>query len=312
MDDVLDRQGQVLDAGAPLLLTEHVDLRAPEEGPPRLVVRELDPRARVPHHDRAQAGSVALVRRDVCGVKLDLPVALEAQDVLHPQDGRGEGGEVRRRVVVACEADAVPASLRLVVRLEAGKQRLVSVALDEAEGRIAEGRRDREECDRAPAVVLERLDIPDGGATPLLEEAERLLDVLDLEVEGPHAVGVLSEPTRGATPFPARLDADHDRVAGHERERLLPAGLRQLLVAAADLLEVQELGVEAAAPLEVVHVVVDGLEPLDSEALHLGHRLPPSRSPQSCRGAPSCGRATKHPPLPVDSSGHGRKPGPSE
>ena len=44
-DDVLDRDGQVLDAVAPVLLDEDVDLRVLEERPPGLVVRELHARA---------------------------------------------------------------------------------------------------------------------------------------------------------------------------------------------------------------------------------------------------------------------------
>ena len=195
--------------------------------------------------------------------------------VLQPEDGGGESGDVRGRVIVAHEADSVSAPGRAVVGFEARIERLVSIALDEAERRIGERRRDREEGQRAAAVALEPLDLGDGRAASLLEEAERLLDVLNFKVQRTDAVGMLLKPARCATTLAAGLHADNDRVAGHEGQGLLPAGLRQLLVAAAELLEVHELGVETSAPLQVPHVVVDGLEPLDAERFHLGHQILP-------------------------------------
>ena len=53
------------------------------------------------------------------------------------------------------EAEAVPRRRRGRRRLEAGVERLEALALDEAEGGVAERRRDREEADLAAAVVLD-------------------------------------------------------------------------------------------------------------------------------------------------------------
>ena len=87
---------------------------------------------------------------------------------------------------------------------------------------------------------------------PALEEAERPLRVLHLEVERAHTVRVLAQPPPGPAALAPRLDADDHAVAGHEGDRLLPPRLRQLLGARPDLGEVHDLGVEAPAALEVV------------------------------------------------------------
>ena len=212
-----------------------------------------------------------MTRVHVGRVELDLPEALEAHHVLEPQGHVAEGGEVRGGVVEAHEAQAVRPAPRRVVHLEARVERPVAVALDEPESRVAEGRRDREEGDRVPGLVLEPPDVVDRRPPSALEQAERLPDVLHLEVERADPVRVLAQPAPRPTALAPRLDAHHHAVAGQERERLLSARRGELLRALADLGEVHDLGVEAAAPLEVVDVVVHGLEPPDSERLRLGH-----------------------------------------
>src|SRR5262249_60529889 len=82
------------------------------------------------------------------------------------------------------------------------------VPLDEAEGRVAEGRRDGEHGEAA-AVVLEAADIVDGGRAPLLEEAEGVADVLDLEDERAHAIRVLAEEAPRPPPLAGPLRDPH-------------------------------------------------------------------------------------------------------
>src|SRR5262249_45295097 len=145
-------------------------------------------------------------------------------------------------------------------------QRLVAVALPEPERRVAERRRDRELL-QGPALAVELLDVVDRGAAALLDQAERLVDVLDLEDQRADAVGVLAEEPAGA----ARAQADdvdrrahHDvDVAGGEARRLLAALVLELRRAAPGLREVELPGVEPARALEIVDVVVDAFETLD-------------------------------------------------
>ena len=73
-EDVLDPQGRVLDAVAPLVLVKEVDLRAPKEGPKGLVIGELRARGRIPHHRRAQPRAGLPRGIDIDSVKLDPPV----------------------------------------------------------------------------------------------------------------------------------------------------------------------------------------------------------------------------------------------
>ena len=194
--------------------------------------------------------------------------------------------EVRGRVVEAHEAEPVRPAARLVVDDEAREERAVALALDEAEGSVAERRGDGEEGDLVAARILDAANVVDRRASAALEQAERLVHVLDLEVQRPDAVGVLLEPARCAPAFAARRDADHRAVAREERERLLPPALGQLVGALADLGEVHHVGVEAAAALEVVDVVVHRLEPLDAERLGLGHRTLPHFTPTTPRHSP--------------------------
>jgi hypothetical protein len=77
--------------------------------------------------------------QQVGGVKLHGPEALKAEDVLHPQEFRGHGLEVRGDVIDMVEAEAVLSAQWLFVGDEAGKERRVAAALDEAEGRAPKG-----------------------------------------------------------------------------------------------------------------------------------------------------------------------------
>src|SRR5205823_4133202 len=99
-------------------------------------------------------------------------------------------------------------------------ERAISFALDEAEGRVAERRGDGEHRQRA-AVVVKAHDVRDQGAAALVEQLERLVDVLDLEHDGADAFGVLAQPAPRAPAFTDGL-ADHERdPAGAEDRRLL-------------------------------------------------------------------------------------------
>ncbi len=123
-----------------------------------------------------------------------------------------------------------------------------------------------------PAVVPPLPDLRDRRPAALLEEPEAPLRVLDLEDDGPDAVGVLAEPAPGAAAGAERLRHEDRDVAGAEEGRPLPPLLLDLGAARRHLREVEPLGVEAPAPLQVVHVVVEGLDPDDAERLGLrGH-----------------------------------------
>ena len=105
----------------------------------------------------------------------DLPELLEAHHVLHPQEHRLHGLEVRRDVVdvrrsrSGCRRRAARRS-----GTKPGKRALVAVALDEAEGGVTERRGDGELRQLAAVVVGVALDVVDEGAAALLEQAERL------------------------------------------------------------------------------------------------------------------------------------------
>src|SRR3569623_573362 len=267
-EDVLDRQRDVLHAIAAQLFIEDVDLRAIEERPRRLVVSELRVRLGVTHHDRLEARARLAPRLAVTGVERDLPHLLEAHHVLEPQQHRLHRLEVRCDVIDLLEAELVVAAAGVWNR--ARPQRRERIALAEPERRVAERRGDRELAQHA-ATLTDRLDVGDRRAAALLEQAERLLDVLDLEAQRADAVGVIREEAGGAATFADRLAAHDLDVARLERRRLLAALLLELRRAAPGLREVELVDVELPRPLEVVHVVVDAFEPLDTEGFELGH-----------------------------------------
>src|SRR5690606_33615969 len=109
----------------------------------------------------------------------------------------------------------------------------------------------------AAAVDVAVLDVGDRRRAAALEQDERALDVLDLEDEGAHAVRMLLEPAPRAAALAHRRAHEHVDRAGLEHDRGLAGPLVERGVADADLLEVEELRVEAAAALEIVDVVVD-------------------------------------------------------
>ena len=119
--------------------------------------------------------------------------------------------------------------------------------------------------------MLARVDVVDRRAAALFEQAERLVDVFDLEDQRADAIGVLRQEPRGATALADRLAAHDLDVAGLEARRLLTALLLELGRAPPGLGEVELVDVELPRPLEVVHVIVDAFEALDSEGFELGH-----------------------------------------
>ena len=117
----------VLHAVAAVVLGEDVDLRLLEERAERLVVGELHARGRIPHHHRLAGPSRAralLPRATSLVWNCDLPELLEAEHVLHPQQRRLHGLEVRRDVIDPLEAEAVlPAARRRRARRSPGTGR---------------------------------------------------------------------------------------------------------------------------------------------------------------------------------------------
>ena len=160
------------------------------------------------------------------------------------------------------------------------------MALEEAKRRVAEGRRDREHRERA-AVVGEALDVGDERAAALVEQAERPIDVLDLQHDGADALGVLAQVAPGAPAVAHGLVHHERRVARAERRRPLAAVPLELGPAAAQLGEVELVDEEAPRAFEVVDVVVQRLDPPDAERCGAGHTsiLPPRGQPVAMRVA---------------------------
>jgi len=220
----------------------------------------------------APAGRHA-VAGDVAGVERDLPQRLEAEHVLHPEQRRLHGLEVRRQVIDVREPEAVagagPGSGGTGWN-EPGEQRLIAAPLDEAEGGVAERRRDREHG-QAAAVVAKALHVGDERAAALVQQAERAVDVLDLQHHRPDPLGVLAQVAPGAATLADRLQDHEHRAAGLERRRPLPPLAVDGRAAGAELDEVHPVDEEPARPLEVVHVVVQRLDLRDAERLARGH-----------------------------------------
>ena len=116
------------------------------------------------------------------------------------------------------------------------------------------------------------LHVADRRAAPLLEQPEAALRVLDLEHHRPDAVGVLAEVAPRAPALAERLGADDPHVARLEHRAALPPRPLEVGPARRDLGEVEAVEVEAAAPLEVVDVVVERLDAAQAERGELrGH-----------------------------------------
>ncbi len=209
----------MLDAGAAQLLAEHVDLRG-------AVVRAAT--ARCSRTSRPSAGpsrraSAGPTRAGGCGStsfvwnwisqKRSKPITCSSHRLTWPSVEKFD---------VVWSKPTKPSRFcpprGVVVLLEAGVERAVAAPLDEAERRVAERRRDREAGELAAARVLEAAHVVDRRAAAALEQAERLLRVLDLEVERADAVGVLAQPAPGPAALAARLDAHDHAVARHEGE----------------------------------------------------------------------------------------------
>ena len=235
-EDVGHRERRVLDAVAAVVLGEDVDLRFLEEGPERLVVGELDARGRIPHHHRLQPRAVLalLRRRDVVGVERDLPELLEAQHVLHPQQRRLHGLEVRGQVIDALKPKRLPPRRRRPgAATKPGNSGAVAAALDEAEGGVAERRGDREHRQRAP-VVGEALHVGDERAAALVEQRGRRGRCPRPRTPPcPRPRGACAGSARRGRPRPTGWWITNDRVAGLERRRALPALALQLGAAGA-------------------------------------------------------------------------------
>ena len=168
------------------------------------------------------------------------------------------------------EAEAVLPALGRLVEDHPREQRPVAVALDEAEGGVAERRGDGEPSSASRrASSRDALDVLDDGAAAPLQELERLLHVLHREVEGADAVRVLAQPARRAPALAAGLAHHQDDVARLEDEALLLAAPARARDRSAQLREVHPLRVEAAAALQVVHVPVHDSTPLMSERFDL-------------------------------------------
>ncbi len=162
------------------------------------------------------------------------------------------------------EAERVSVPLRPGRRDEAGEQAPVAAAFDEAEGGVAERRRDRKHRQRA-GVVLEALDVGDERPAALVQQRERAVGVVDVEHHRAHALGVLAQVAPRPSPLADRLMDDEQRVARAERGGALAPLLLQLRPARPDLDEVQLVDEEAARPLEVVDVIVQRFDALDAD-----------------------------------------------
>jgi len=162
------------------------------------------------------------------------------------------------------ESERVLAATGSVVHLHSGEQAAIPVPLDEAEGGVAERRRDRKHRQRA-GVVLEALDVGDERPAPFVQQRERPVDVLDVEHHGAHALRVLAQVAPRPSPFADRLMSHEQRGARAEGRGALPSLLLQLRPAGPDLDEVQLVDEEPPRAVEIVDVVVQRFDALDAD-----------------------------------------------
>src|SRR4029079_2870760 len=125
-------------------------------------------------------------------------------------------------------------------------------------------RRDREHRQRA-AVVREALDVGDERAAALVEQGERAVDVVDVEHDRAHALGMLAQVAPGAPALADGLEDDEQRVARPERGGALPSLVLQLRAAGRHLDESEPVDEEAPGPVEIAHVVVQLFDALDAD-----------------------------------------------
>src|SRR6185437_10360619 len=134
----------------------------------------------------------------------------------------------------------------------AGREGAVVVALDEAEGDVAERRRDLDAPVRAAAIVFVLERIGEERASALLEELNGVLEALHAEAEAHDARRVALQVARGLARLrERRRDADA-RLTRAEDDRLLAAPLREIVARARDLFEVEHVFVELPRALEVL------------------------------------------------------------
>ena len=262
-----DRQRRVLDAVAAVVLGEEVDLRLLEERPERLVVGELHARARIPHDDRlADPTRAALLLRPATScVWKAISQNCSKPSTCSIQSSAGfMVWKLAVRWSICWKPNRLPPRGRAAGSGRSRGRACVAAPLDEAEGRVAERRGDREHRQRA-AVVREALHVGDERPAALVEQPERPVDVLDVEHDGADPLGVLAQVAPGAPPFADRLVDDVERLAGAEGRRALPPLALELGAAGADLHEVELVDEEPPRPLEVVDVVVQRLDPLDPQ-----------------------------------------------
>src|ERR1019366_5929841 len=177
----------VLHARAAVIEVEEVDLRCLEEGLRGLVVRELQARMRVPHHNRLEARAADLSLFHVLRVKFDLPEALETHHLLHPRERGLEREEVRRDVIDVGDTEAVGPSAWGVESRHIGHDRRAPLVLHEAKELVAQGGRDVEPGHHA-AFDVPSFDARQRRGPTLGQEGERFLGVADVEHDASNAL----------------------------------------------------------------------------------------------------------------------------
>ena len=126
-------------------------------------------------------------------VKLHVPEALEAHDVLEPQQRRAHGLEVGGDVIDAREAEAVrPAARRGVVSIQAGEQGAGS-SWRSTKRKVVSPKGVVMEKVLVPALVALGLNLADRVPARAIERGRRSLDVLHLERQRADSVGVAAE-----------------------------------------------------------------------------------------------------------------------
>ena len=124
---------------------------------------------------------------------------------------------------------------------EAGRERAVVGALDEAEGDVAERRRDLDGAVAAAALVLVLRSGRRGTCRRACRGTPSRVEIGDAEREAHHAGRVALHVARGLRRAGERRRHADAHVARAEDDRLLAAPLRELVARARDLLEVEAL-----------------------------------------------------------------------